>query len=71
MDGYFILLEFSNDSELWPVVFVEGLSENQYLERRDEIARYRETIEYLRARALNQRGSLTLIANARDAYKRQ
>jgi transcriptional regulator with XRE-family HTH domain len=71
MDGYFVLLEFSNDSELWPVVFVEGLSENQYLERRDEIARYRETIDYLRARALDPRDSLTLIANARDAYRTQ
>jgi hypothetical protein len=71
MDGYFVLLDFSNDSELWPIVFVEGLSENQYLERRDEIGRYRETIDYLRARALDQRDSLTLITNARDAYGRQ
>jgi transcriptional regulator with XRE-family HTH domain len=71
MDGYFVLLEFSEDSKLWPVVFVEGLSENQYLERRDEIARYRETIDYLRARALDQRDSLTLIAKARDAFSRQ
>jgi hypothetical protein len=71
MDGYFVLLEFSADSELRPVVFVEGLSGNQYLERRDEIDRYRETIDYLRARALDQRHSLTLITNARDAYRRQ
>lgn len=71
MDGYFVMLEFGDSSELRPVVFVEGLSENQYLERRDEITRYRETIDYLRARALDQRDSLTLIAKARDAYSRQ
>ena len=70
MDGYFVLLEFGDRSELWPVVFVEGLSENQYLERRDEIARYRETIDYLRARALDQHDSLTLIAKARDTYRK-
>ncbi len=57
MDGYFMLLEFGDDSELWPVVFVEGLSGNQYLERRDDIARYRETIDYLQARALDQNDS--------------
>jgi transcriptional regulator with XRE-family HTH domain len=71
MDGYFMLLEFGDDSELWPVVFVEGLSGNQYLERRDDIARYRETIDYLQARALDQNDSAKIIANVRDAYLRQ
>lgn len=71
MDGYFMLLEFGDDSELWPVVFVEGLSGNQYLERRDDIARYRETIDYLQARALDQNDSAKLIANVRDSYLRQ
>jgi transcriptional regulator with XRE-family HTH domain len=71
MDGYFMLLEFGNGSELWPVVFVEGMSDNQYLERRDDIARYRETIDYLQARALGQHDSVKLISNARDVYVRQ
>jgi transcriptional regulator with XRE-family HTH domain len=71
MDGCFILLAFRDDSELWPVVFVEGLSGNQYLERRDDIARYRETIDYLQARALDQNDSAKLIANVRDSYLRQ
>jgi transcriptional regulator with XRE-family HTH domain len=71
IDGYFMLLEFSSESELWPVIFVEGLSDNQYLERRDDIARYRETIDYLRTRALDQHESIKLITNVRDAYVRQ
>ena len=71
MDGYFMLLEFGDSSELWPVIFVEGLSGNQYLERRDDIARYRETIDYLQARALDQNDSTKIIANVRDAYLRQ
>ena len=71
MDSYFMLLDFGSDSELWPVVFVEGLSDNQFLERRDDIARYRETIDYLQARALDQHDSVKLITNARDAYVRQ
>jgi transcriptional regulator with XRE-family HTH domain len=71
MDGYFMLLEFGDNSELWPVVFVEGLSGNRYLERRDDIARYRETIDYLQARALDHNDSTKIIANVRDAYLRQ
>ena len=66
-----MLLEFSGESELWPVVFVEGLSDNQYLERKDDIARYRETIDYLRTRALDQYDSIKLITNVRDTYVRQ
>ena len=71
IDGYFMLLEFSGESELWPVVFVEGLSDNQYLERKDDIARYRETIDYLRTRALDQYDSIKLITNVRDTYVMQ
>jgi transcriptional regulator with XRE-family HTH domain len=71
MDGYFMRLEFNNESELRPVVFVEGLSENKYLQRTDDIARYSETVDYLRARALNQRDSVNLIADVRDIYNRE
>ena len=70
MDGYFALLEFRADSDLWPVVFVEGLSSNQYLQRKDDIARYRETIDYLRSRALNQDDSMKLISKMRETYTR-
>jgi transcriptional regulator with XRE-family HTH domain len=67
-DGYFVLLEFEEDSNLWPMVFIEGLSGNQYLQRSDDIARYRETIEYLRGRALNQGDSVALMMEMRDHY---
>jgi transcriptional regulator with XRE-family HTH domain len=71
MDGYFMLLEFNSESELRPVVFVEGLSENKYLQRTDDIARYSETVDYLRALALDQRDSVNLIADVRDTYNRE
>jgi transcriptional regulator with XRE-family HTH domain len=67
-DGYFVLLEFEEDSNLWPMVFIEGLTENQYLQRRDYIARYRETIEYLRGRALSKSDSVTLMNEMRKSY---
>lgn len=66
-DGYFVLLEF-DEPNLSPVVFLEGLTGNQYLERKDEIARYRETIEYLRDSALSPRDSQTLMAKYREGY---
>jgi transcriptional regulator with XRE-family HTH domain len=67
-DGYFVLLEFEGDSDLWPIVFIEGLSGNQYLEHRTDIARYRETVEYLRLRALEPRESVELMIQARELY---
>jgi hypothetical protein len=67
-DGYFVLLEFGDDSGLWPVVFIEGLSGNQYLERKADIARYRETIDYLRVRALEPPASVDLVIKAREIY---
>jgi len=67
-DGYFVLLEFGHDSGLWPVVFIEGLSGNQYLERKADIARYRETIDYLRDRALDPPASMDLVIKAREIY---
>ncbi len=68
LEGYFSLLEFAEDSDLRPMVFVEGLSTNLYLERDADVARYRETIEYLRDRALNLRRSAELITRIRDNY---
>jgi transcriptional regulator with XRE-family HTH domain len=67
-DGYFVLLEFGADSGLWPVIFIEGLAGNQYLERKADIARYRETIDYLRDRALEPPASVDLIIKAREIY---
>jgi len=66
-DGYFILLEFDGPN-LRPVVFLEGLTGIHYLERKDDIARYREAVEYLRDSALSPRDSQVLIVKHRDAY---
>ena len=68
MDGYFILLEFEEDSDLSPVVFVEGLSSNKYLERDADVARYRETIDYLGNLALSPEESVQRIAEVRRIY---
>jgi transcriptional regulator with XRE-family HTH domain len=69
-DGYFILLEF-DDPNLSPVVFLEGLTGIHFRERKDEIARYREAIEYLRDSALNPRDSLSLMAEASESFRHQ
>lgn len=66
-DGYFVLLEF-DDPNLSPVVFTEGLTGNQYLERKAEIARYREAVENLRDSAQTPRDSLTRMDELRAAY---
>jgi transcriptional regulator with XRE-family HTH domain len=70
-DSYFVLLEFDDDSNLWPIVYIEGLTDNQYLQRGSDIARYRETVEYLRDRALDPDGSIEFMENARKEYGRE
>jgi transcriptional regulator with XRE-family HTH domain len=67
-DGYFVLLEF-DDQNLSPVVFLEGLTGIHFRERKDEIARYREAIEYLRDSALSTRDSLSLISKASGSFR--
>jgi transcriptional regulator with XRE-family HTH domain len=66
-DSNFVLLEFG-DSDLPSVVFVEGLTGNQYLERDADIARYRETIDYLRKLALSPNDSANLMIKVRKLY---
>jgi transcriptional regulator with XRE-family HTH domain len=70
-DSNFILLEFEEESNLSPVVFIEGLMSNQYLERKADIARYREAVDYLRDSALSPRDSIQLITECREAYIRE
>lgn len=60
-DSNFVLLEFGDSSPQQAVVFVEGLFSNRYQERRAEIDRYREALEYLRDAALSPRDSISLI----------
>ncbi len=67
-DSNFILFEFDESSSLSPVIFVEGLTGNQYLEKQVDIVRYREAIEYLRDAALTPRDSLARIDEVRKAY---
>lgn len=70
VDAYFVLLEFGDDSDLWPTVFVEGQASNQYLERKSDIARYRETLSYLSDHALDPGESVELIEKVRKTYIR-
>ena len=65
-DSNFVLLEF--DEPLSPVVFIEGLTNHQYQERKADLARYREAVEYLRDSALSPRDSVLRIAEMRKAY---
>lgn len=67
-ESNFVLLEFAEDSNLTPVVFVEGLTGNQYFERSADIARYREAIDYLRDSALSPRDSVQRVAEMRTVY---
>ena len=67
-DSNFIFFEFEEDPILPPVVFVEGLTGNQYLEKTPDISRYREAIESLRDAALTPRDSLGRIDEIRKAY---
>jgi transcriptional regulator with XRE-family HTH domain len=67
-DSIFVLLEFDDDSNLSPIVFVEGLTGNQYLERKADIARYREAVENLRDMALSPRDSIQRINEMRNAF---
>jgi hypothetical protein len=69
-DSGFVFLEFGEDPNTPPVVYLEGLTAAQYLDRKSDIARYREAIEHLRDAALSPRGSLALIAECRETYKR-
>ena len=67
-DVHFVLLEFAEESNLSPVVFIEGLAVHQYLERKDDVARYREAAELLRDSALSPRDSIQLVDEVRRAY---
>jgi transcriptional regulator with XRE-family HTH domain len=66
-DSNFTYMEFA-DTKLPDLVFVEGLVSQLYLERPDELARYREALEYLRDEALNPRDSAKRIEEIRDIF---
>jgi transcriptional regulator with XRE-family HTH domain len=64
-DSNFTYLEFAG-TRLPDLVFVETLVSQLYLERPDELARYREGLDYLRDEALNPRDSAKRIEEVRD-----
>lgn len=66
-DSNFVLFDF-DVSGLSSVVFVEGLVNHQYQERKADLDRYREAVEYLRDAALSPRESVLRIAEMRKAY---
>jgi transcriptional regulator with XRE-family HTH domain len=67
VDSNFAYLEFAG-TMLPDLVFVEGLASNLYMERPDELERFREALEYLRDEALNPRDSAKRIEEIRDKF---
>jgi transcriptional regulator with XRE-family HTH domain len=67
-DSNFVLLEFDDTTKISPTVFVEGLTGNQYLERKAEVDRYKEAIDYLRYSAFNAHDSAKHITEMRKRY---
>jgi len=70
-DSNFVLLEFDREPSLSPVVFVEGLTGSQYIERRADVARYRDAIERLRDSGLNPHDSLQRVDQLRETFSRE
>ena len=68
LDNTFMLLEFDSSVQS-PVVFVENLAGNFYLERDAEIQRYREVLEHLRACALSPANSIKYVEEIRKAHE--
>ena len=67
VDSNFAYLEFAG-TMLPDLVFVEGLASNLYMERPDELERFREALDYLRDEALNPRDSAKTIEEIRDGF---
>lgn len=67
-DRNFVLLDFEDGSGLSALVFVEGLTSNQYLERKADIARYRRALDCLRNCALSSCDSVEYLVEMRKAY---
>jgi transcriptional regulator with XRE-family HTH domain len=66
-DSNFVIFDF-DDPTISPIVFVEGLINHQYQERKADIDRYREEVENLRDSALSPRESIARIEEMRKAY---
>ena len=69
LDSTFILLEF--EPPLSGVVYAEGLVGHMYLERTDDMRRYKEVFEHLCEASLSPQESVELIATKSEAYQGQ
>jgi len=69
-DSNFDYLEFSDDSPLTGLVYVEGLVKNSIFDRPAELKRYSEALDYLRDAALSPRESAKRIQEIRDGAAR-
>jgi transcriptional regulator with XRE-family HTH domain len=68
VDNTFTLLEFDS-AILPPVVFVENLAGTFYLERREEIQRYQEVLDHLRASALGRPESIERVEETKRMFE--
>lgn len=66
-ESNFVLLDFK-EGDLSPVVFIEGLLNNQILEKKVYIERFREAVEHLRDSALTPRESMRRMHEIRKSY---
>lgn len=66
MDNAFSIMSFANVAP--SVVYVEGLMGWLYIERPQEIERYKQVFEYLRAMALGEEDTIELIREIRARY---
>lgn len=67
-DSNFVLLQFNEPGPL-PVVYIEGLAADHFLEDRPDVNRYVEEIERLNRSALDSGDSVERIKQARDTYR--
>src|SRR5207247_77591 len=67
MEGTFEILEFAQ-REVLDVVFIEAMSGSLYLDRDDDLVRYRSTFDHLRAIAASPAASAARLSQLSDAY---
>jgi len=68
LDSNFVLLDFPEPGPA-PIVYVEGLVASHYLDRKEEVDRYREAIGYLLGSALSPQDSVQHITQVRNNYE--
>jgi transcriptional regulator with XRE-family HTH domain len=67
LDNTFALLEFQSAHP--PVVYIENMAGNLYLERISDVGRYREGLMHLRAGALDPDSSVVLVQEIRKTFE--